>query len=83
MELSELLKKRDQLYKEREKARKTMKEKDSELEELDREIAPHLSDGEMITSPGGYVYRKEVKVVYSGRETSQFNEEGDTNGING
>lgn len=74
MELSELLTKRDQIYKEREKARKTLKEKDAELEELDREIAPLLVDGQMISSPGGHVYRKEPKIVYSGREVAEVSE---------
>jgi len=81
MDLTELLKKRDQLYKEREKARKTMKEKDAELEELDRQIAPHLVDGQMIASPGGNYYRKKVEIVYSGREVAEI-EEGENNGIN-
>lgn len=75
MELSELLLERDKLYKEREKARKTMKEKDNELEELDRKIAPLLADGQMVISDSGYVYRKEVKIVFSGRENPEVENE--------
>lgn len=73
--LPELLAEKTELYIEEQKLKRALKKNREASAVVDLKILPFFQDNEIKSCPKGHMYRKEVNLIYSGKEVNQFDEE--------